>query len=121
MKKIFIFLLLFVVALNVAADVTEGSQTSLQGKITDKSGEPIIGVNIYLPELKTGASTDAQGFYQIDNLPKHRLSVQINSVGYKMISEIIDLSSTTHKDYVMKESVTEIAEVTVRDKQSLRN
>jgi len=113
MKKIFIFLLLFVVALNVSAEVMAGSQTSLQGKITDKNGEPIIGVNIYLPELKTGAATDAQGFYQIDNLPKHRLSVQINSVGYKMISEIIDLSSTTHKDYVMKESVTEIAEVTV--------
>ena len=56
MKKIFIFLISLVVALNISADVIATSQTSLQGKITDKNGEPIIGVNIYLPELKTGAT-----------------------------------------------------------------
>ena len=113
MKKIFIFLISLVVALNISADVIATSQTSLQGKITDKNGEPIIGVNIYLPELKTGATTNNQGVYEIDNLPKHTLSIQINSVGYKMILEKIDLGSVTHKDYVMQESITEITEVTV--------
>ena len=113
MKKIFIFLISLVAALNISADVTATSQTSLQGKITDKNGEPIIGVNIYLPELKTGATTNNQGVYEIDNLPKHTLSIQINSVGYKMILEKIDLGSVTHKDYVMQESITEITEVTV--------
>ena len=113
MKKIFIFLISLVAALNISADVTATSQTSLQGKITDKNGEPIIGVNIYLPELKTGATTNTQGVYEIDNLPKHTLSIQINSVGYKMILEKIDLGSVTHKDYVMQESITEITEVTV--------
>jgi len=113
MKKIFIFLISLVVALNISADVIATSQTSLQGKITDKNGEPLIGVNIYLPELKTGATTNNQGVYEIDNLPKHTLSIQINSVGYKMILEKIDLGSVTHKDYVMQESITEITEVTV--------
>ena len=113
MKKIFIFLISLVAALNISADVIATSQTSLQGKITDKNGEPIIGVNIYLPELKTGATTNNQGVYEIDNLPKHTLSIQINSVGYKMILEKIDLGSVTHKDYVMQESITEITEVTV--------
>ena len=113
MKKIFIFLISLVVALNISADVIATSQTSLQGKITDKNGEPIIGVNIYFPELKTGATTNIQGVYLIDNLPRHKLSIQINSVGYKMILEKIDLGSVTHKDYVMQESITEITEVTV--------
>ena len=113
MKKIFIFLISLVAALNISADVIATSQTSLQGKITDKNGEPIIGVNIYLPELKTGATTNNQGVYEIDNLPKHTLSIQINSVGYKMILEKIDLGSVTHKEYVMQESITEITEVTV--------
>ena len=113
MKKIFIFLISLVAALNISADVIATSQTSLQGKITDKNGEPLIGVNIYLPELKTGATTNNQGVYEIDNLPKHTLSIQINSVGYKMILEKIDLGSVTHKEYVMQESITEITEVTV--------
>jgi len=113
MKKIFIFLISLVVALNISADVIATSQTSLQGKITDKNGEPIIGVNIYFPELKTCATTNIQGVYLIDNLPRHKLSIQINSVGYKLISENIDLALTTHKDYVMQESITEITEVTV--------
>ena len=113
MKKIFIFLISLVVAFNSSAESMTGSQTSLQGKITDKNGEPVIGVNIYFPELKTGATTNADGSFQIDNLPRHKLAVQINSVGYKMISEKIDLALTTHKDYVMQESVTEIGEVTV--------
>ena len=113
MKKIYILFISLVVALSSYAEVTAVSQTSLQGKITDQNGEPVIGANIYLQELKTGAVTDNNGNYQIDNLPRRAVLIQISSLGYKMISEIIDLSSTTHKDYVMKESVTEIAEVTV--------
>jgi iron complex outermembrane receptor protein len=113
MKKIFIILITFVVTLSASADVIGVTQTSLQGKITDKNGEPVIGASIYLPELKTGAVTNATGIYQIDNLPKRTISIQVNSVGYKMIVENIDLTTTDHKDFVMEESVTEITEVTV--------
>jgi iron complex outermembrane receptor protein len=103
----------FTMSSTIFADDMAVSTTVLQGKITDKSGEPLIGVNLYFPDLKTGAVTDLNGFYKIENIPKHTLQIQINSVGYKMIIEKINLALTTHKDYTMEESVTEINEVTV--------
>ncbi|MDP4239158.1 MAG: TonB-dependent receptor [Bacteroidota bacterium] len=113
MKKIIIILLWFAAALNIQAEVTADSQTNLQGKITDKNGEPVIGASLYFPDLKTGTVTNTDGFYKIGNLPKRKTVVQINSVGYKMILDKIDLGNTHQKNYVLDESVTEINEVTV--------
>ena len=113
MKKIIIIFISFVIALNILAEIVPASQTSLRGKITDKNGEPIVGVSLYFPDLKTGTVTNSDGNYTIDNLPKRKMVVQINSVGYKMILDKIDLSSIQKKDYVLEESITEINEVTV--------
>jgi len=113
MKKILILLISFVVTLSHAAEVNPDSQTDLAGKITDNKGELLIGVSIYLPELKTGAITNADGIYKISNLPKRTILVQVSAVGYKMIVQNIDLVSTTQKDFVIEEAVVEINSVTV--------
>jgi iron complex outermembrane recepter protein len=113
MKRIFFILFLFVVILNIHAELMGVSQTNLQGKITDKTGEPIIGASIYFPELKAGAITNTEGIYRIENLPKRTMVMQVSSVGYKMIVENINLAVTTQKDFVLEESVTEINEVAV--------
>jgi len=89
-------------------------KTSLSGKITDKdSKEPIPGVQVYFPDLKTGAMSKADGTYFIDNLPSTKVLVKVSQEGYASITETIDLSTTTTKDFVMGESVTEITEVVV--------
>lgn len=113
MKKILIILFSLLFILNSWADDTPASQTYLQGKITDKNGDPVIGVSVYFPELKTGAVTNTEGIYNIQNLPKRTTLVQISSVGYKMIAENINLTSTNRKDFLLEESVTEISEVAV--------
>jgi len=73
MKKILsiLFSLLFVAS--SWADNMGNSHTNLNGKITDKNGEPIIGVTVYFPELKTGAVTDTVGNYTLDNQIRGRL------------------------------------------------
>ena len=113
MKDIVILLLFFTVVSNVSPEVMGVSNTSLHGKITDKNGEPIIGVSIYFPELKTGAITSIDGTYLIDNLPKRNMFMQISSVGYNMIAENIDLTNVRKRDFVMEESITEIKEVAI--------
>ena len=105
MKKIIIILISFVVTLSLAAEITLDTQTNLNGKITDNKWEPLTGVSIYLPELKTGAITNAVGNYKISNLPKRNILVQVSAVGYKMIVQNIDLVSTAQKDFVMEEAV----------------
>ena len=113
MKIKLLIIISIIVAFNASAEVTTTLQTSIQGKITDKSGEPLVGVSIYLPDLKTGTITNTDGFYKIENLPKKVLLFQLNSVGFKMMVEKIDLSIIQRKNFTMEESITEMNEVTV--------
>lgn len=113
MKKILISLISLIVAGSSWASNLGDSQTSLSGKITNHQGEPIIGVTIYFPALKTGAFTDISGKYTLDNLPKRNMLVQITAMGYKMITENIDLKSIIQKDFELTESVVEINEIVV--------
>lgn len=100
------------------------NQTSLSGKIIDyKSDTPISGVSVYLPDLKTMTTTDAEGSYQLKNLPKTKLLILVSYSGYQDIVEQIDLSTTSVIDFVMKEAVTELGEVVVTglSKAEIRN
>ena len=113
MKKI-IFILVNLLAVSMAsATNTDKLYTSLKGKITDKNNEPLVGVNIYFPEIKTGANTDNNGNYSLNNLPKRTLLVQLTALGYKMIAVNIDLSSVSERNFVMEETIVEINEVII--------
>ncbi len=107
--KIILYLLIFFI--NMAA---AKSQNILSGKITDKqSGEAIVGVTIYIPDLKTGAVTDITGFYKIENLPRVKVLVQVSFLGYKTIALTVDLKNTSSMDFKMEETVAEMNEVVV--------
>ncbi len=95
------------------------SQSSLKGKISSTSGEPIVGGIIYFPELGTGTVSDLNGNYSISKLPKHKLNVEISSINFKKIDETIDLAVVQLKDFVLEESVTEITEVLVHGHTNL--
>jgi len=112
MKYTFIFILLIFCITIFGANT--GIKTSLSGKITDKeTGETIIGATVYIPELKTGAATDALGMFVLNNLPTTTVIFEISYVGYKSIIEKIDLSVITKKDFVLESSVAEINAVVV--------
>lgn len=96
------------------AGTNPAGKTSLSGVITDKAtGETLPGVNIYLPDLKTGATSDTAGRYAIDNLPLTKVLVQVSYTGYKMIAVIIDLQVTTSMNFALEESVNELNEIVV--------
>ena len=65
MKKIISLLIL-------AFSLVVSQQTSLTGTITDKSsGESLIGANVIISgsSLNTGAATDFDGNYKVQNIP----------------------------------------------------
>ena len=89
-------------------------KTTLSGKIIDKkTGELIPGVSVYLPDLKTGAVSNNDGTYKIENLPQTKVLVQVAFIGYKLIAENIDLTTTSTKDFILEESVNELNEIVV--------
>ena len=55
---------------------------TLSGYITDfKTGEALIGVNVWAPELKWGTSSNNYGFYSL-TLPKGTHVVRLTYLGY---------------------------------------
>ncbi len=56
----------------------------LNGKITDQDyGLALPGVSIFIPELQKGTVSDDNGFYQLENLPDGKITVQFSSIGYE--------------------------------------
>lgn len=115
-QKIIYLILINVLLISSAFSLPEHAtgKASLSGKITDKStDEPLPGVSIYFPDLKTGTISQADGTYFIDKLPATKLLIQVSFLGYKMATKIIDLTTTQSFNFRLEESVTEISEVVV--------
>lgn len=92
----------------------EKTDIILTGKITDKlSGITLPGVSIYIPELKTGTVSKADGTYEIMNLPSAKVIVQVSLIGYKTILETIDLTASSVYDFTLEPSVTEMNEIVI--------
>lgn len=115
MKTIYIIILCLLSAMYASAVPSQPADgKTLEGTITDKiSGETLIGVNIYLPELKKGASSDNNGDYKLTNLPAIRTTIQVSYIGHQTIIQTVDLSSTGKLDFVLDESNARINEVVV--------
>ena len=106
MKIILLPLLLACVVSSVAQ--------SLTGRVLDAdSQEPLPGATLYLPDLKTGATTDDQGQYRLYNLPRSQFLVQVKSLGYATKAVTIDLSKTTRFDFSLQVSALETSEIVV--------
>jgi len=116
LRKIILLLWISLMAVNsgFALPYSNTSNAHLSGRVTDKAtGELLPGVSIYFPDLKTGTLTKPDGTYFIGKLPATRLLVQVRFVGYKMITEQIDLTVNQSLDFNLDISVTEISEVVV--------
>ena len=108
-KKISTFL---VVLLSVFASFAQEKFT-LSGTIIDaNSNETLIGVNVVIPELKTGVTTNEYGFYSI-TLPKGIYSVQISYLGYQNIEESINLNQNTKNNFNLYSNETALKEVVI--------
>ena len=76
-----------------------GQEGTIRGKITDaETGEELIGVTIYIKELKAGTITNAYGFYSL-TLPEGDFTVVFSYMGYNSYEEMVSIgkSSSTSK------------------------
>ena len=117
-------LLLSTVLILVALPVFSGS---IQGRVmADESDEPLLGADIVISCLETGAATDARGEFRIDGLPEGRHTVRIAYMGYKTVEKVILLkkNESFHHEFKLQESVinTDVVVITAtRTAKSLKN
>ena len=122
-KKNIVFFILLLSSLASFSQETKLSELpkqkfTLSGIITDtNSNETLIGVNIIIPELKTGVTTNEYGFYSI-TLPQGIYTVQISYLGYQNIEESINLNQNIKNNFKLFSNETALKEVIITDNKT---
>ncbi len=88
------------------------AQTKVSGRVTDKKGEPLVGVNIYFKDTYDGTITDAEGYFQAASSEPGELILIARFVGYKNFEQAVSKGSYT-LNIVLKESAQSLEAVTV--------
>ncbi len=97
-----------------AVGLFAGTTGKIAGKVTDRAtGDPLIGVNVFLDKTPYGATTDEDGNYVILNIPPGKYVIVAQYVGYRevRISNLqVSIDLTTRRDFQLSESTLELSE-----------
>lgn len=90
------------------------AQISIEGSIKDeKTNENLIGVSVYISDLKSGSITDNVGHYKIENLKPGTYYFDISLNGYKSIIKQFSINKDTLIDFKLSQIIKELNEVIV--------
>src|SRR5450755_2151762 len=90
------------------------AQISLNGKITDsKDNSALNGASIYIPDIKTGAVSKADGSYEIKNIPNGTYLVEVSFVGFASQTKDVTVNGKSVIDFSLERSTIESPEVVV--------
>jgi iron complex outermembrane receptor protein len=90
------------------------AQNILYGKVTDQSGQPLPGTNVFFPALSKGTITGFDGRYRIGNIPNGKKSVQFSFVGYHTrIVSVNAYDSTIILDIKLREAPVQAQEIVI--------
>jgi len=89
---------------------------TISGTISDSSSnETLIGVNVYVPSLKIGTTTNEYGFYSL-SLPKGNYEIEISYIGFQTYKQNISLSQNTKINHSMAGNSENLEEVVITEK-----
>jgi hypothetical protein len=114
MKK----LLLFFISLFFTYNLSAQDKFTVSGYIKDASnGEGLIGVSVFVQEIKTGTQTNPYGFYSL-TLPAGTYNIVLTYVGFEKITKKIELSQDLKLDVELKDDSKLLQEVVVTTKKA---
>lgn len=92
---------------------------TLSGRVSEETTqETLIGVNIIVPELLKGTTTNGYGFYSL-TLPKGVYELEISYLGFETIRQKIDLNKNIKRDFRLTEESEQIEEVIVKSNSTI--
>jgi len=113
-RKIFYFLLFLILCPALLMDGTRGN---IKGKVVDmQTGDALIGANVVVIGTSTGANTDANGEFYVQNLDAGVYSIRVSYVGYKTITvSNLRVSSdlTTYQNVKLPTEDIQVSTVTI--------
>jgi len=89
-----VFALLFIALL--AAPATAQRASTISGTVTDaEDGAPLEGVNVIVPALDRGTTTDAEGRFALEEVPPGTYDVEARFVGYATVTRTVEVDGET--------------------------
>ena len=89
---------------------------TIRGVVYDKkTGEPVIGCNVYLEGTTMGSASDINGFYNISRVPPGKYQLVAQAISYKkLVTDIvIEADKVINDKLYIEEQVEQIGEVVV--------
>ncbi|MBR9977580.1 MAG: TonB-dependent receptor [Bacteroidetes bacterium] len=71
----------------------QGQQATLSGRVSDQSGNPLVGVNIIVRGTVLGSATDDAGKYSISRISPGRHTITASMIGYEKVHRQVTLSA----------------------------
>lgn len=106
-------LYLLVLFLTSSAIAYSQSKNTLNGYLKDSSdGEKLIGATVYVVEAKTGATTNAYGFYSI-TLPAGAYTLEFSYIGYQKKTQHVSLTENIQLDAELTPEAKQLQEITI--------
>ena len=101
----------YVVLLMLISFSTYAQQSTVQGKVTDKAGEPIPGVSILLKGAETGTTTNFEGDYKLSIENPTSAILIFSYIGMNTVE--VHVNGKGEINAVLQENVTAMDEVVV--------
>ncbi|MES2559275.1 MAG: TonB-dependent receptor [Bacteroidota bacterium] len=96
---------------------TSAFADKIKGRLVDDKNEPIIGATVAIENTAFGAVSDANGFYEIKNLPAGTYKLKISYLGYQTtyleVLAIADDATDVPKSITLKEDSKALDDVVV--------
>ena len=118
-KKVFTLIFCLLSCLMSAFAQQKGT---VSGVVKDgESGETMVGISIYVEQLKTGTTTNEKGYYEL-SLPFGKHKLQVSCIGYDTEIKTIEIKSKPLKlNFSLKPDVTTLSEVQITGEKKDRN
>lgn len=116
-----IFMLFWVFCVSIDETAAEnrnqesGSATSqINGRVVNaETGEPLLGVHVFLSGTKVGAVTNSGGYYELRNIPSGNYRLVISIIGFGRVSKDLSIPGgrTLREEFELKPVIYELGEI----------
>lgn len=112
------FILIVLLLLSFAAKAQQLPTATVYGKVTDEQGHPIEMVNVVVPELLVGYTTNSRGYYELSLLSDSTWTIHFSFVGYEHKEAVVRLKKGEKRklDMVLHSTAMMLPDAVISDR-----
>ncbi len=113
-KTLLTIILFFIAQLSLA----QSKKGTISGKLIEKDGKPAVGITIMIEGQTTATTTDADGYFELKNIPEGDKTIVITGIGYTTIKKSVSIfnNSKTEISETIEEANHHLGEIAVQGK-----